>query len=213
MGETSVADERVGRSKSKVLEAAGELLLERGYAGVSVDEITRRSGVAKTTIYRHWPTRTSLMREACAAIGTPLETPDLGNLKSDLVALAQNLAKALTEERWPSVLPSVIDAAERDPDIAEMYAELQRGYSDPCDTILRRALARGELHKDTDIAAWIAALTGPLFFRRWFSREPLTPEFAKRIVEQLCSAAPGARGERGHSSGPMARSAVRRIRR
>jgi len=43
---------RVGRSRATVLDATAELLFERGFAGTSVDEILRRSGGAKTTIYR-----------------------------------------------------------------------------------------------------------------------------------------------------------------
>src|SRR3954471_21817841 len=77
-------DERIVRSRTTVMNATVELLFERGYGGTTVDEISRRSGVAKTTIYRHWPTRTDLLREACATIGTPLDRPDTGNLKDDL---------------------------------------------------------------------------------------------------------------------------------
>jgi hypothetical protein len=72
--------------------------------------------------------------------------------------------------------------AERDPDIAAMYSRLQEGYSAPLQSIIQRAMHSGELPKTTDAALLVAALTGPLFYRRWFSREPLTSAFAKRIV-------------------------------
>ena len=45
-------DERVRRSRATVLDATTQLLFERGFGGATVDEIARRSGVAKTTIYR-----------------------------------------------------------------------------------------------------------------------------------------------------------------
>jgi hypothetical protein len=83
------------------------------------------------------------------------------------------------------VLPSIIDAAERDPDIADMYSKLQHGYSAPLKTVILRAVGRGELPEDTDAAMLIAALTGPLFYRRWFSRDPLTDVFAKQIVQRI----------------------------
>ncbi len=169
----------------KVLAATSELLIERGYAGSSVDEISRRSGVAKTTIYRQWPARTDLLRDACLAIGTPLEVPDTGNFEADVTALMINLAQMLGTAKWTSVLPSIIDAAERDPDIADMYSKLQRGYSAPFETAILRAVAKGELPEDTDASTLIAALTGPLFFRRWFSREHLTDAFAKQIVQSI----------------------------
>ena len=181
-GNGKALDERVRRSRATVLGVTAELLFERGFAGVSVDEITRRSGVAKTTIYRHWPTRGDLLRDACASIGTPLEVPDTGSFEGDATALITSLAHLLGSAKWTSVLPSVIDAAERDPDTAAMYSRLQEGYSAPLQFIIQRAIQSGELPKTADSALLIAALTGPLFYRRWFSREPLTSAFAKQIV-------------------------------
>lgn len=177
-----VMDERVRRSRAAVLAATAELLFERGLAGASVDEISRRSGVAKTTIYRHWPSRTDLMREACSEIGTPQTAPDTGSLRGDVAALMGALAAALTAERWTSVLPSIIDAGERDAEMAEMYRRLQQGYSAPFEEVIRRGIARGELPGETDVAALSAALIGPLFFRRWFAREPLTEAFVTEIM-------------------------------
>jgi len=174
-------DERVRRSRTTVLGATAQLLFERGFGGATVDEISRRSGVAKTTIYRHWPTRTDLLRDACSTLSTPLDTPDTGSFEADMTALMTNLAYLLRSARWTSVLPSIIDAAERDPDIADMYGKLQLGYSAPFETVIQRAMRKGELAQNTDTAMLIAALTGPLFYRRWFSREPLTDDFAKSV--------------------------------
>src|SRR5450432_3464909 len=177
-------DERVRRSRAAVLGATSQLLFERGFGGATVDEISRRSGVAKTTIYRHWPTRTDLLRHACSSLSTPLDTPDTGSLAADMTALMIHLASLLRTAKWTSVLPSIIDAAERDPEIAGMYSKLQQAYSAPFATLIQRAMRKGELPGDTDAAMLIAALTGPLFYRRWFSREPLTDDFAKQIVRQ-----------------------------
>lgn len=178
-------DERVRRSRATVLDATAEILFERGFAGASVDEISRRSGVAKTTIYRHWPTRTDLLRDACSKIGTPLQVPDTGRVETDVTTLMTTLARMLRSAKWTSVLPSVIDAAERDPEIAAMYSKLQEGYSEPLRIVVDRAVQKGQLPKNTDIDLWIAALTGPLFYRRWFSREPLTEDFARQVVRQV----------------------------
>ena len=168
-----------------VLAATAELLFEKGFAGASVDEIARRSGVAKTTIYRHWPTRVDLLRDACSTIGTPQDLPDTGTIEGDVTALMTNLAHLLRTAKWTSVLPSIIDAAERDPDIADMYGRLQHGYSEPLGEVILRAMNRGELPEDTDAAMLIAALTGPLFYRRWFSRDPLTDAFVEQIVRRV----------------------------
>ena len=183
--EIKALDERVRRSRAKVLGVTAELLFERGFGGASVDEISRRSGVAKTTIYRHWPTRADLLRDACSTISTPQDVPETGGFETDVTALMTNLARLLRSAKWTSVLPSVIDAAERSPDIADMYKTLQQSYSAPLKTVIQRAIQNGELPKGTDVAMLVAALAGPLFYRRWFSREPLTDAFAHQIVQHV----------------------------
>jgi len=181
-GRVEPLDARVRRSRSAVLDTTAALMVERGFGGTTVDEISRRSGVAKTTIYRHWPTRADLLRDAGARLDTPLDTPDTGTVEGDLGALMKQLANALRSAQWPAVLPSVIDAAERDADIATLYSTLQRGFSAPFLEVLRRAAKRGELAKSSDPAVLVAVLTGALFYRRWFSREPITEAFVTKLV-------------------------------
>ena len=121
---TESADKRVQRSKEAVLGVTYKLLSEGGIGGVSIDEVSRRSGVSKTTIYRHWPSRSALLLDACSKIGTPPEVPNTGSLLGDVTALATHLADQLQNARWPAVLPSIIDAAERDSELAQLHAGL-----------------------------------------------------------------------------------------
>lgn len=178
-------DQRAVRSRAAILSSTVELLSERGYGGTSVDEISRRSGVAKTTIYRHWATRTDLLRDACSTLGTPLDKPHAADLNDALTAVLKNLASLLRSAKWASVLPSIIDAAERDPDIALMYSELQGEYSSVFRDLLSAAVDAERLPKNTDVSALIALLVGPLFYRRWFSREVVSDAFAEQIVAKL----------------------------
>src|ERR1700731_4406915 len=113
---------RVQRSKEAVLATTYELMAEEGIGGVSIDEVSRRSGVAKTTIYRHWPTRSALLLDACSQLTPRPQAPDSGSLHGDLTGLALMVAQRLQTGRWSSVIPSIIDAAERDPEIAELHS-------------------------------------------------------------------------------------------
>ena len=196
-------DERVRRSKEAVLKATYELLSETGLGGVSVDAVCRRSGVAKTTIYRHWPSRTALVLDACSKLGTNPPVPDTGSLRGDLSALALDVARRLKTARWPSVLPSIIDAAERDPEIAELHSRLHAGASGAFRAVIERAQERGEVPRGCDPSEAVAAVLGPLFYRRWFSREPLEERFVKAVVERALAvfAAPGAHSTTKRRSG------------
>ncbi len=183
-GTNSAVDDRVRRSKASVLKVTAELLTETGLGGVSVDEVARRSGVAKTTIYRHWPTRSDLLIEACSRLGTEQEVPDTGSLEGDISALLTNLAELLLTARWASVVPSVIDAAERDAEVATIHGQIQRGHARPFQEVIARAKRNGEISASVDSATMVAALIGPLFYRRWFSRESLDSSFVKDLVNR-----------------------------
>jgi AcrR family transcriptional regulator len=177
-------DARVRRSKEAVMAATYELLQETGLGGLTVDAVAERSGVAKTTIYRHWPTRSALVIEACSKLGTRREPPDTGNLAGDLGVLAADLAHRLRTARWASVLPSIVDAAERDAELARMHARLHAELISAFRAVVERAHKRGELPRGRQPADVVAAVIGPLIYRRWFSREPLDERFVKSVVER-----------------------------
>ena len=181
-------DARVRRSKEVVLGATFDLLTESGLDGVSVDAVSRRSGVAKTTIYRHWATRSALILDACSQISAEQEVPATGDFESDVTALLTDLATLLTTARWSSVVPSMIDAAERDPALAHIHGQIQRGHTAPLHAVIVRAVRTGDLPANTDPSVLIAALVGPLFYRRWFSREPLDDAFVRSIVRTAITA-------------------------
>ncbi len=181
-------DERVLRSKKAVLAATYALLSEAGLGGVSVDEVSKRSGVAKTTIYRHWPSRSALLLDACAKMASKPEPPETGSLQGDLEVLAAYIAGRLPTAPWASVLPSIIDAAERDPQLAAVQARIHSEMRNVFRLVIERAQQRGEISRSVDSAELIAAILGPLFYRRWFSREPLTERFVKNVVARALAA-------------------------
>lgn len=57
---TPVMDARVARTHAAVMQAATDLLVEGGPNAMTVDAVVARSGVAKSTVYRHWATRDDL---------------------------------------------------------------------------------------------------------------------------------------------------------
>ena len=95
------------------------------------------------------------------------------------------LAEQLRSARWSAVLPSIIDAAERDLDVAEVQAALQTQFSTPFLLAAERAQARGELPSSRRPAHVVANVIGPLFYRRWFSREPIDSDFVDNLVKSV----------------------------
>ncbi|MGE2730820.1 TetR/AcrR family transcriptional regulator [Mycolicibacterium vaccae] len=168
-----------------MLDAAFDILTQSGVGGFSVDEVVRRSGVAKTTIYRHWPSREALVLDAASRISSEQPVPDTGSVVEDVTEFLTNLGHLLSTARWSSVVPSIVDVAERDEGFAMVHGAIQQGHSEPLRRLLYRAVERGQLPPNSDISQLVAALVGPLYYRRWFSREPIDGAFARAIATQV----------------------------
>jgi AcrR family transcriptional regulator len=176
-------DPRVLVSRERVLTATLDLLTETGLGELTIDDISRRSGVAKTTIYRHWANRSALVIDACSRMTDGQEAPpDTGSLEGDLRAILTDIAGLLGTARWSSILPSIVDAAEHDPEFAGLHSRIQHGHAAPLRAALDRAALKGEIPPAADRNVIAAALLGPLFYRRWFSREQIDAEFVEMII-------------------------------
>ena len=87
-----MTDPRVTRTKEHVLAVAGDLLADEGRQGFSIDAVAKRSGVARTTIYRHWPELGDLLFDTFRAMGHVVPIVETGSVRDDLVALYGALA-------------------------------------------------------------------------------------------------------------------------
>lgn len=177
------ADPRIARTRSAVLDAATALLAEEGSAGFTVDSVVARSGVAKTTIYRHWPTRDHLLMAAVSCFERVEEVPDTGSVRSDLVAFLSRLAKELADNQWSKSLPAMLERGEHDEDLAAQMRIITEQKSTPLRNILERARDRGEIHEDADLDLALASLSGPLFYRRLMLHASTTSLQVEVIVD------------------------------
>jgi AcrR family transcriptional regulator len=158
-------DPRVAKSKAAVLASTAELLAEQGMNGATVDAVAARSGVAKTTIYRHWRDRETLLFEAVLTMAPPCQDRPSGDLQGDLVHLLENLVSALHSSSFGRALPSIIDNAARHDDIASLLERFGEERRSAAYAILRRAVAAGELPEDADVKLAHSLLVGPVFYQ------------------------------------------------
>jgi hypothetical protein len=125
-----------------------------------------------------------LLLDACSKLGPKPQVPNTGSLKGDVAALAAFIAGQLRTNRMATVLPSILDAAERDSDIADLHAKIHAGFVAPFQQVFELAQQRGELPRGCNHSELMAAILGPLFYRRWFSREAIDDRFVKAVVER-----------------------------
>lgn len=186
-------DPRVVRSKAAVLASAAELLAESGMNGATVDAVAARSGVAKTTIYRHWPDRDALLLDAVFAMAPPSEDPSSGDLRRDLVEVLSALASTLYDSDFGRTLPSLIDNASRDEDAARLLAQFGHERRRAVCRILHTAVGEGELPAGSDVKLLHSLLAGPVFYE-WLAggRSRPSRRHLGQIVEQVLAGARAA---------------------
>jgi AcrR family transcriptional regulator len=150
-----------------VLHAADDLLVERGFGGVTIEGIAARAGVAKQTIYRWWLSKVDVLLDTLIDdAGSQLAVPDTGSAVESTRRYLRSLAHFLTKEPAGKVLLALIGEAQHDPAMARTF---HQRYLDPQRqnerAMLQRGITSGELSADLDIDAALDALSGPILYR------------------------------------------------
>jgi len=184
----SMGAPRGAAARQRIVEATGELVLERGLDGFSVEAVAARSGAARSTVYRHWPKASDLLVEALRTMGRDLPTPDTGALASDLEACATILRPILDDPRSRRLILDLARAAADDPEIERVRQELLRDRRLPLRTIIQRAIARGEIDPDIDMDTALHMAEGPWLSATVLQNRPLTDEAIRDIVARVAKA-------------------------
>jgi len=179
---------RTRRTRDAVVQAAVRLLLDGGTAAVTVEAVVQRSGVARSTIYRHWPTRMEMVAAAFAELIPPLAAPRLdGGLSEQLESILCPLAEQIATEQFAALVPSLLAGAARDPDLAPFHAQFVSQQREPVRAVLRQAV-QGQALRPLVLDEAVSQLVGPLLFQRVILGETVTPQFAKRLIDDFLTA-------------------------
>lgn len=174
-------DPRVARSCARIVDATRAELADRGYAGLTIEGVAARAGVGKATVYRHYANKASLVAAAMEAAPSPGPVPDTGDLRRDVLAILTGLVER-TSTGDATLLPVLVDAAERDAVLAEHRHTWVRARRRPLRLALQAGIARGELPASADLELLADLLTGPLFYRRFVSRTPIDRDYLATLV-------------------------------
>jgi AcrR family transcriptional regulator len=150
-----------------VLHSADDLLVERGYRGVTIEGIAARAGVAKQTIYRWWSSKVDILLDTLIDDASrQLAVPDTGGALDATREYLRTLAAFLTAEPAGKVLLALIGEAQHDPEVAATFRDrYQAPQREREASLLTRGLESGELRPGIDVDATLDALTGPIFYR------------------------------------------------
>ncbi|HEY5117682.1 MAG TPA: TetR/AcrR family transcriptional regulator [Nakamurella sp.] len=179
-------DARVTRSRHLITTAVIDLIVDSGLHAVTVDAVVARSGVAKTTLYRHWPSREALLADVLTTALPAQRAPDTGSLEGDLRALARGLAGGLADERTAGLL-AAIAFIDGDATLDPIRQAATRSRHTAVREVVERARRRGETIPTDGPDGLIRSIAGPLFYRRFVEGVPPTRTLADRCVTRALS--------------------------
>jgi AcrR family transcriptional regulator len=178
---------RSARVRAAVQAATLDELAAAGYADLTIEAVAERAGVHRTTIYRRWPNKRSLVLAALLDYAADqLPIPDTADLRRDLHLLGQTLDSDIDHPRAHALLYTLIADRPGSSELSDVRAQLWADRLRHAHAIPRRAIQRGELAQGTDPAAVIDMLVGPIYLRRFIQGRPMTDteidDLATRVV-------------------------------
>ena len=177
---------RSQRAHRAVLTAAAALFRSGGYAAASIEAIAEKSGIAKTTIYRHWPSRAAilvdvLVEEAATVAPMPEGRDPVRALRGEL-----RKAGAAVYGLTGQLLTALLGEAQADP---EVRSALVNGLFHPRTAASARAVERaqksGVFRADVPPRLAVDLLFGPLFYRMFVGHAPVTAAFVKQVFQYV----------------------------
>lgn len=165
---------RRGRPRSPVvhdaiLSATRALLIENGYAEISMDRVASEAGVGKQTLYRRWASKAPLVGAAVMDAyrrDEPFALPDTGDVAEDVRSWLRAYSGFVAAPPNTALVRALAAAAAEDPQDGEaLYQQLTKPQHDAITERLRRGVDAGQVRADADLEAFADALIGATLYR------------------------------------------------
>jgi AcrR family transcriptional regulator len=169
-----------------------DLLVEEGFAGLTMEGVAARAGVAKTTVYRRWDSKAALIIDAFLRGGRdPQVAPDTGTLRGDLVEMLRAFLHMV--QTRGELVQALVAEQRRHPELAETFrATFLNQKKAAVGEVLARGVARGEIAPDADLGLLADVGAALIWYRLSISDAPLDDDLPERIVDQFFAAPPAA---------------------
>ena len=179
---------RTTRVREIIVDTAAGLLVREGAGAVTAVRIAEDTGIARTTIYRHWPDSTALLLDAIDRVVRPhVPTKITDNLEADLVEALTNLQMRMRKKPFRFVFAALLDHANRDRSLVAAQRRFVNGVLQPIQDVITAAQQRGDLPSTVQVETASAQLAGPLFLQHVMLRSPISEELISDTVAQfLC---------------------------
>ncbi len=158
---------RAAERHAAIVEAAMEEFISRGFAATRLDDIAKRAGVAKGTIYLHFKDKESMFEELVRTVIVPVVArlnalpPLTGSVRDLIEAFASNFLKEVIGTRRGDLVRLIVAEGPRFPSVADFYYRevVSRGIAG-MRALIELGIARGEI-REKDLARYPQILVAP----------------------------------------------------
>ncbi|WP_433532537.1 TetR/AcrR family transcriptional regulator [Micromonospora sp. CA-263727] len=160
------------RADEAIIEATLDLLAEGStIEAISVEAIAARAGVGKATIYRRWPGKDALLRDALRTLKGEPPQPAGHSVREDLITLVSAIGHNV-DPRAAKIMPCLVPEVKRSPERYAFYQSIVEPRRAVMREVLRRGIRDGDLRADLDVEVTMAMLTGPMLIQRVLNWNP-----------------------------------------
>ena len=175
------------KSHQAIIKATLELLGEVGFQAMSIEAISTRARVGKTTIYRRYDSKEELVADAIESIRQDVIIPDTGNLYSDLDELVEKAAQITLSPIGRQTVAMIISSAAGNSQFAQIYwKKYLQPRREAFAIVIERAKTRNEIADNIDSGLIFDSMSGIMLYALIFS--PKTEswiEYVRRALRLL----------------------------
>lgn len=172
----------------RVHNAVLDLLADGGQEACTFNNVAKRAGIERSTLYRRYPNRWAMMGAAFAAVyADVLSFEPTGSFRGDLTCHLSRVAQTLGSTLGKAMLAAgaIARLDEGSQEVAGRFWEFRKQQQEP---FVRAAIERGELPADVSLEELFAAADGPLYFRLLIIGRPIDQSWVERTVDRVCRA-------------------------
>jgi TetR/AcrR family transcriptional regulator of autoinduction and epiphytic fitness len=179
-------DPRVARTITVVRRAVLEQLGDVGYGALTIEAVAARSGVAKSTIYRHWNDKLALIADAFEAAHVE-HVPNVatGTSRERIERLVAHVAEILVDSTFSRCIPALIEGAAQDPRLRDFHYRYSSERRKGLVGLVAEGVTAGEFASDTNPELAAVALLGAIFYYRLMCPRPFVPQQASQLVRTV----------------------------
>lgn len=153
------------RIDAAILAATAELLVQIGYANLTLAAVAERAGTTKSALYRRWSSKAELAHEAAFPIAPTALVSPAGDIAADVRAMIAAARDVFTSPVVRAALPGLVADMTAD---AELNARVLSRFTALFDAVrirLREAVNRGEVPADVDPDRLVELIGGATMMR------------------------------------------------